>query len=148
MEFSSDQHSHMKTSITALFVLVGLSACVQPPKPLQGEFSAISPQQVRTAERLNQRVRWTGFVIDVENLEKKSCLTIVSKIPDAMAKPSRYYRADQGRFIACKAGFLEPEFFDDKPITITGVVREVVEKKVGEHPYKYPVVDASVVYVW
>jgi len=138
----------MKISVTALLVLVGLSACVQPPKPIRGEFSAISPRQVQSAERLNQKVRWTGFVVEVENLEKKSCLTIVSKIPDAQGKPSRYYRADQGRFIACKEGFLEPEFFKEKPITITGVVREVVEKKIDKHAYRYPVVDAGVVYVW
>ncbi|WP_395374839.1 Slp family lipoprotein [Marinicella sp. W31] len=138
----------MKTTITLLSIVLGLTACVQPPKPLRGEFSAVSPRQVQNAERLNQKIRWTGFVLEVENLEKKSCLTVVGKIPDAVAKPSRYYRADQGRFIACKEGFLEPEFFNEKPITVTGVVREVIEKKVGEHPYRYPVVDASVVYVW
>lgn len=132
-----------------LFLLTFLIAgCVQPPKPLRGEFSHISPIGVKKSGKLNQKVRWTGFVIDVENFENKSCLTILAKIPDALGKPSRVYRADQGRYIACKNTYLEPEFFNEKPVTVTGAVREIIEKKVGEHPYKYPVVDAKIIYVW
>ncbi|MCF6300874.1 MAG: Slp family lipoprotein [Proteobacteria bacterium] len=137
----------MKQIIVILFTL-SLSACVQPPKPLRGEFSSISPLQVQKSKQLNQLVRWTGFVVDVENQENRSCLVIVSKVPDAMSKPSRRYRIDQGRFIACKKTFLEPEFFVDKAVTVTGVVKEIVKKDIGEHPYNYPVVDTKVIYAW
>ncbi len=137
----------MKTIATTLFALT-LTACVQPPQPLRGEFSDISPASYQQNPIENLNIRWTGFVVDVENKAQHSCLTIMAKVPDELARPSRRIRVDQGRFIACKPKFLEPEFFMKKPVTITGTVKRLVNKKIDELDYAHPLVDAAVIYVW
>lgn len=137
----------MKHLITPLILLI-LTACVQPPKPLRGEFSDVSPQAYQTNPVNDLVVRWTGFVVDVENKNDHSCLTIMAKIPDQLGRPSKRVRLDQGRFIACKPKFLEPAFFKNKAVTITGPVKKLVTKKLDEMDYAYPLVDAQVIYVW
>lgn len=137
----------MKNTVLILSALA-LSACVQPPQPLRGEFSDISPKAYQAKPIENLNVRWTGFVVDVENNEKHSCLIIRAKVADATGRPSRQIRVDQGRFIACKPSFLEPASFMRKPVTVTGRVKRMVNKKIDELDYAYPLVDAKVIYVW
>ncbi|MGJ8663998.1 MAG: Slp family lipoprotein [Marinicella sp.] len=138
----------MKNTVTIGVLLLSLSACIQPPKPLRGEYSDVSPQAYQAKPVKNLNIRWTGFVVDVENTEQHSCLTIIAKVPDAVARPSKRVRVDQGRFIACKPKFLEPESFMKKPVTITGQVKRMVTKKIDDLEYQYPLVDAQVIYVW
>ncbi|MCB1581858.1 MAG: Slp family lipoprotein [Marinicella sp.] len=137
----------MKKLLT-FFMAISLTACIAPPKPLRGEFSDVSPEAYQQNPVANLPVRWTGFVVDVENKEDHSCLTIVAKVPDEYAKPSRRIRVDTGRFIACKPKFLEPASFLKKAVTITGPVKRLVTKKLDEMDYDYPLVDAKVIYVW
>ncbi len=137
----------MKLIIPTLSALL-LSACIQPPKPLRGEFSDISPEAYQKHPVNDLTIRWTGFVVAVENKEDHSCLTIIAKVPDEYAKPSRRIRVDKGRFIACKTKFLEPASFNKKAVTVTGPVKRLVTKKLDEMDYDYPLVDAKVIYVW
>ena len=129
-------------------VIFLLSACVQPPKPLRGEFANISPKAYQQNPQADLAVRWTGFVVDVDNHANSSCLIVRAKVPNEMAKPSYRYRVDQGRFIACKPTFLEPASFINKPVTVTGKARRLVHKKIDEYDYAYPLVDAAVIFVW
>ncbi len=129
--------------------IITLAACTSlPPKPLRGDFVEVSPDAYQKNPIDNLTVRWTGFVIDVENKEEHSCLTIIAKMPDQYARPSKRVRLDQGRFIACKPKFLEPEFFNEKAVTVTGPVKRMVRKPLGNMEYNYPLVDAQVIYVW
>jgi outer membrane lipoprotein len=137
----------MKHIITPL-ILLTLTACVQPPKPLRGEFSDVSPEAYQANPVKDLVVRWTGFVVEVENKNDHSCLTIMAKVPDQLSRPSKRIRLDQGRFMACKPKFLEPAFFRNKAVTITGPVKKLVNKKLDEMDYAYPLVDAQVIYVW
>lgn len=137
----------MKT-FSILSVLLLTACSIQPPKPLQGRYSEISPNTYKNNPIANLNIRWTGFVIDVENNKDHSCLTIIAKVPDQVARPSRSNRVDQGRFIACKPTFLEPASFVKKPVTVTGPVKRLITKKLGEMDYQYPLVDAKVIYVW
>jgi outer membrane lipoprotein len=137
----------MKHSIILLLALA-LTACIQPPKPLRGEFSDISPEAYQKNPINNLNIRWTGFVVDVDNKEDHSCMTIIAKVPDEFARPSKRIRMDKGRFIACKPKFLEPASFKNKAVTVTGPVKRLVTKKLDEMDYNYPLVDAKVIYVW
>jgi len=141
-----DDKTTMKTSV--FLMLLTLSACVQPPQPLRGTYSNISPKAYINNPVNNLNIRWTGFVIDVENTEQHSCLTVVAKVADELARPSKHIRYDLGRFIACKPIFLEPQSFIKKPVTITGQVKKVISKKIDQLDYKYPLVDAQIIYVW
>ena len=129
-------------------LVLTLTACIQPPKPLRGEYSDVSPVAYQKNPIENLNVRWTGFVVNVDNKEDHSCLTVVAKVPDKVARPSKRIRVDQGRFIACKTTYLEPNSMLKKPVTITGVVKRMVNKKIDELDYPHPLVDAQVIYVW
>ncbi len=131
-------------STLALF----LTSCAQPPKPLRGDFIDISPSEFVAQPQNNSTIRWTGFVIKVENHEKHSCLNISGKVPDAYAKPSRQKRQGTGRFMACKPQFLDPDLFLKKPVTVVGQAKKIIQRNVGEHELSQPLVDAQVIYVW
>ena len=133
---------------TAAILLTLLNACAQPPKPLRGEFDDISPTKFVKNPLENSHIRWTGFVVDVENHEKHSCLNIAGKIPDAYAKPSRQKRQGTGRFLACKPQFLDPQLFNNKPVTVVGYAKKVIQRTIGDHNLSQPLVDAQVIYVW
>ena len=54
-----------------------------------------------------------------------------------------------GRFIACRAGFYDPEvFMAGREITVSGRVEGFETRKVGNYDYRYPRVAAEVVYLW
>lgn len=125
-----------------------LSACAQPPKPLRGEFSNMSPQQYQKTPVADLKVRWTGIVVEVENKTDHSCLIIMAKVPNQYGRPSFENRIDLGRFIACKSTFIEPAYFKNKAVTVTGRVKQLVVKKVDELDYNYPLVDADIIYLW
>ncbi len=137
----------MKNSLILVLALL-LTACVQPPKPLRGEYSTMPPQQYQKTPVTDLKVRWTGIVIDVENKPEHSCITVMAKVPNQYARPSYQNRMDLGRFIACKPKFLEPKYFKDRAVTITGRVKRLVVKKIDELDYNYPLVDADVIYIW
>ncbi|MCW8869631.1 MAG: Slp family lipoprotein [Proteobacteria bacterium] len=136
----------MKALIFVLTLL--LTACVQPPKPLRGDYNSMSPEQYQKTPIADLRVRWTGIVINVENKPEHSCLTIMAKVANEQGRPSYRNRVDLGRFIACKPKFLEPAYFKDRAVTVTGQVKRLVIKKIDELDYNYPLVDADVIYVW
>ena len=138
----------MKNFVIIILCALTFSACMQPPQPLRGEFSDVSPKAYQANPIKDLNVRWTGFVVNVENTEEHSCLIIRAKVADEVARPSKRVRVDQGRFIACKPTFLEPMSFMRKPVTVTGQVKRMVNKKIDELDYNYPLVDAQVIYVW
>ena len=125
-----------------------LTACAQPPKPLRGDYSTMPPQQYQKTPVTDLKIRWTGIVIDVENKPEHSCLTVMAKVPNQYARPSYQNRVDLGRFIACKPKFLEPKYFTNRAVTVTGRVKRLVVKKIDELDYNYPLVDADVIYLW
>lgn len=108
----------------------------------------MTPAQYVNKPQKNTPVRWTGFVASVENHEQHSCLNVVGKVADSHGKPSRTIRIGTGRFVACKAQFLDPELFNKKPVTVTGQAKKVIQKTVGKHKLSQPLVDAQVIYVW
>jgi outer membrane lipoprotein len=128
----------------ALLALVG---CATAPTPLQGNFATTGPAD-ETAAASAQKVRWGGDIIRVDNARDHSCFEVLARPLDASARPLRHDRS-QGRFIACRAGFYDPAVFEaGREITVTGTVNGSERRKVGDYDYRYPRVDADVIYLW
>ncbi len=136
-----------RTPILLLLILL-LTACVRAPAPLRGEFDAVTPRQVQQLNNFGQHVRWSGKVVHVDNQAERTCLTVVTRQLDATGRPSARPRGDQGRFIACKNTFLDPEHFLRRMITVTGHTRALKSMPIGEHSYAHPLLQAEVIYVW
>lgn len=139
---------------TALLLLIALAltGCASTvPEPIRetapgdvqvSEVQA-EPDQFRGAE-----VRWGGTILATDNREDETWITVLARPLESDGRP-RAGAAPLGRFIAVLPGFEEPAVFErDRELTVRGILRETVTRKVGEYPYHYPVVRAGAQYLW
>ncbi|MFY2764398.1 Slp family lipoprotein [Arenimonas sp. MALMAid1274] len=137
----------MKTFL-ALSALLCLAGCVTAPKALQGEYADLGPGQAAKAGAAGERVRWGGRIVKVEPLATQSCFEVVGVRLAADGRPLARDHS-QGRFLACRSGFYEPEIFQPgREVTLTGVIEGFEQRKVGDYDYRYPRLAADVVYLW
>lgn len=131
----------------AMAVLPLLTACASVPEQFKGEFYAVTPRQVR-AQDIGQEVRWGGVILETNASQHKTCFEILSRDLDRSMRPVNE-DATNGRFIACKPGFHDPEVFKKgREVTLTGRIAMLDVRKVGEFDYQYPVVNAGFITMW
>ncbi len=109
-----------------------------------------SLEEVRgnAADYLARQVRWGGKLIETENRENATWLTVLAS---SLSKDGEPDLSDDsgGRFIAIVPEFLDPTVYAaDRKVTVTGTLRRTETRKVGEFPYTYPVVEAQAWYLW
>ncbi|MGH8121485.1 MAG: Slp family lipoprotein [Rudaea sp.] len=136
-------------STLALAATVMLAGCATVPAQLAGDnFAAVTPQQAAAQSAGDQHVRWGGEIIKVEPRADTTCFEILSRDLYADARPNRRDHSE-GRFIACKKGFLDPAVYaKGRDITVVGAVNGSVRHKVGGYDYTFAKVDADEVYMW
>ena len=126
-----------------------LAACASQPKPLQGEFAQISPQDAVERDSTGAMVRWGGRIVRTEPLANRTCFEMISTRLNSYGRP--YWGSDDvgGRFIACRTGFYDPALFSsEREVTFTGRIDGYENKRIGEYDYRFPRVAADVVYLW
>lgn len=144
-------HSSKARFLLPLFLsgAVLLAGCAITPKPLQGSFSAVAPEQAAQEGAIGDRVRWGGRIIAVEPSAERTCFEILSRALDRSAEPDRQLDREQGRFLACRGGFYDPAIFtDQRDLTITGRIAAFETRSIGQYEYRYPVVEADVIHLW
>ena len=142
----------MKTSnmfryagIAAVFALTG---CVSIPTPLQGQFSALEPDAATQRDATGATVRWGGTLARTDPQAGQTCFEIVGRPLGSTARPLANDRA-QGRFIACRQGFYEPQVFaPGRSVTVVGHITGYETRPVGDYPYRQPRVAADAIYLW
>src|SRR6186713_3264790 len=105
---SFDLRGSLKLAAVAAIALT-LGACATVPAPLQGQFPPTTPRDA-TAGTIAGPVRWGGQIINVDTRPDQTCFEILARDLDAMARPVSRDPSD-GRFIACRNGFYDPEEF-------------------------------------
>ncbi|MEO7432266.1 MAG: Slp family lipoprotein [Dokdonella sp.] len=137
----------MNKQWAVLVCSAALASCASVPTPLQGQYAKTTPREVAGANG-GGAVRWGGEIIKVEPKADTTCFEILGRPLDDRARPqSRDVNA--GRFIACHAGFYDPEEFErGRELTITGAVTGTDHGKVGDFDYAYPHVAAETIYLW
>jgi outer membrane lipoprotein len=134
--------------ITALALALTLGACATAPKPLQGEYSTLLPDDTAKRDATGEKVRWGGRIVGVEPRSQSTCFEIVAAPLSSNGRPQKVDRSE-GRFVACRAGFYEPQVFEaGREITIAGHIDGFETRKVGDYDYRYPRVAADIVYLW
>ncbi len=126
-----------------------LAACASQPQPLQGAFAEISPRDAVTTDSTGALVRWGGRVVDVEPQPNRTCFEMISTRLSVTGRP--YWATDDvgGRFIACRTGFYDPALFEkNREVTFTGRVAGYENRRIGGYDYRFPRVEADVVYLW
>lgn len=133
--------------IPLVFVLL-LGGCVTMPAALQGEFAPVQPGDAARSGAVGVPVRWGGRLVKVEPQADHSCFEIVGLPLDGFGRPVPVNRST-GRFLACRAGFYDPEIFlPGREVTVTGQVTGYEVRRIGEYDYHYPRLAADVIFLW
>lgn len=133
-------------------IILLLTACeTYSGKPGPELASQPTPQQISHAERMPAEgalLIWTGKVQAVRNLARVTHIEVLSYPADMRRRPSTNQPAS-GRFIAEMGGFLEPhELPPGTAVTVQGAYAGVVNGKVGEAAYRYPMIRGEKLDVW
>ena len=139
--------------LPALLAALLLGACASPvPKaireapPDNPELEAVRSDAAAYASR---QVRWGGEILETDNRENDTRLTVLALPLIRNGKPDDDTDNSPGRFIAIVPGFLDPKVYGDKRmLTVTGTLRGSEAGKVGEFAYSYPVVEVQTYYLW
>ena len=136
--------------LTLVAALALLGGCATIPKPLEGNFTNLSTAAAQQGGAGGTRVRWGGEIIKTEPGPQQTCFYLLSRPLDSQARPLSGSAGDnQGRFVACRDGFYDPEVFTrGRDLTVTGTLHGTLSQKVGDYDYAYPRVEADVVYLW
>lgn len=91
---------------------------------------------------------WGGTIASVKNLADRTLVEVIAYPLDGSAEPDVGGQSTE-RFLADKAGFLEPvEYQPGRRLTVTGPLLGYRDGKVGEQNYRYPVLQASELTLW
>lgn len=139
--------------LTVVVLLGGLlGACASKvPKPLQQDPpEAPTPREVQAQpERyLGREVRWGGEILGVRNQSTTTEIEVFARalFDDGEPRPDG---GDGARFVARVDRFLDPaEYQPGKRLTVRGPLAPLITRPVGEYPYRYPVVNATLTHLW
>ena len=97
---------------------------------------------------LNRRVRWGGTIVSTKSVGNKTEVEILAKAIDTDGRPEPG-DVSLGRFLVSSDGFLDPATYSaGREVTVYGVLEDVLMRNIGEHPYAYPFVRATQLYLW
>ena len=139
---------------TRIFLILGaslvLAACATAPKPLQGQFSSVSPRDSVAQQQTGTPVRWGGRIIETLPGQGETCFQMLARPLTGSGRPSSTASdASDGRFIACRTGFYDPAVFEPgRDVTFIGHVAGYQSTKIGDYDYSLPKITANVVYLW
>ncbi len=133
-----------------LVATLTLAACATAPKPLQGQFSEVSPRDSVAQQQTGTPVRWGGRIIETTPGPGETCFQLISRPLNGTGRPvTTSSDASDGRFLACRAGFYDPAVFEPgRDVTFIGRVTGYETTRIGEYDYQLPRLQADVVYLW
>ena len=108
----------------------------------------IQKTQLNPSQYIGHNVRWGGTILQVENKQNASWLSIVGFPLNSYGRPLTSVEST-GRFIAIIDEFLEPIVYtNDRQITFSGKFIKTESRKVGEFLYDYPVIKIEHYHLW
>lgn len=135
--------------IVSLLLIVGCSSHIPPEirQSLDGSPDLVLVKSNAPAY-ISQKVRWGGVILQTENKDENSRLTIVAFPLNDVGEPLSKQQSP-GRFIAIVDQFMEPTVYSrDRKITVIGNVLRTETLEIGEFPYEYPVIQLEHHYLW
>jgi outer membrane lipoprotein len=106
------------------------------------------PDQISRSGVAEGAVHWGGRIVTLKNLRDRTLIEVLAYPLAANGRPLPEQPA-QGRFIVQQAGFLEPrEYRADRLLEVHGKLDGFTEGRVGDAPYRFPVVVADRLNLW
>jgi outer membrane lipoprotein len=139
----------MKILVPSLATCLVLAGCASAPRPLQGDYAAVAPAEASARGSAPEQVRWGGSIVDTIPGPNETCIEVLGRELGDNARPRLTPDRSSGRFLACRAGFYDPAIFaPEREVTVTGHVSGFEARRIGEYEYRYPRVEANVIYLW
>lgn len=129
-----------------------LSACASSV-PLQirqapADDPSLDEVLAEPAAYASRQVRWGGVILETENRADTTAVSVLALPLGSTGRP-KVSDDSPGRFIAIVPAFLDPTVYDkDRRVTVSGTLSGSETRKVGEFPYRYPVVEVQHYYLW
>ncbi len=130
-----------------LFFFIGLLGCAHPISPtLRKDLDpTLTFEQIteNPEKFIGKKILLGGTIVETRVLNVGTEIEVVQKKINSSGYPEA---SDQsgGRFIFVKKSFLEPEIYSKgRGITGVGKIKGTTMGKVGERPYKFPVIEAE-----
>ena len=134
----------MKNEIVLLMAGLALTGCATQIPPPSGP----TPAEISTSGVASSEVHWGGQIVKVDNQSDRTLVEVLGLPLDGDGEPQTDQRP-QGRFIVDKSGFLEPnEYAPGRLIEVRGRLNGFADGKVGDSPYRYPVVVSERLKLW
>ncbi len=139
-------------AVLTLAMLLLLSGCASNiPQPIRTAAPgniAIDEARAESERFVGQQVRWGGTIIETRNHQDATWVMMLGRPLDEQGRP-KPESEPTGRFIAAFKGFLDPAVYEaGRELTVRGTLGKPVTLKVGEYPYRYPVVQVEHRYLW
>jgi outer membrane lipoprotein len=142
--------------LTRPFLIAGmmmlLSACaVTPPFSddlLHSVNRSMQPEQAVKDKAQDVQVMWGGVIIKATNTADHTDFAVLFYPLDSSQRPDREQPA-KSRFIVRYRGYLETMVYaPGREITVLGKLQGVEEGKIGDAPYRFPVLQAERIHLW
>lgn len=134
-----------------LLLLAGCASSRVPQAISKASEKPVLVSQVQQAPDrfLDRRMRWGGTILAVRNRKRANEIEILSRPLESGGQP-RGKEPGQGRFLlALLTGFADPAGYSEKRLlAVTGRLKRVEARPIGEYPYPYPVVAIEQSYLW
>jgi outer membrane lipoprotein len=133
-------------------MMVLLSGCAATPPfsedILHGVNRSLLPEQAVEEDARNVEVMWGGVIVNATNTPDHTDFSVLFYPLDSSQRPDREKSA-KNRFIVRYPGYLETMVYaPGREITILGKLQGTEEGKIGDAPYRYPVLIADRIHLW
>ncbi|MGK9451990.1 Slp family lipoprotein [Acidithiobacillus caldus] len=135
--------------LLAASLAMALGAC-SVLTPVAGTYPAVTPRQAQSGVAEGEILRWGGTIIGGNRSAGETCLTVLSHPLNALGKPQiGGDTSDSGRFLACTRRRVDlAHYHAGREITVIGDFRGIHIRAIGGHPYRYPILQISTLYLW
>jgi len=142
----------MRKKFPLLFILILLLAACSPFSRQiikeSDEVLSIATVQHNPGQYTNRPVLWGGAIIETVNLKTGTQIKVMRTKLDYEKEPKDLH-SGQGRFIIETKAFLDPYVYrKGRLVTAAGNLAGVINLKLGETIYPYPVIKAKQVHLW
>jgi outer membrane lipoprotein len=140
----------MRWSALALVILLGGCATAFPREVMRTVDTAITVEALRgdPAAFKGRRVIVGGEILSTQPRPGETVIELLARRLESDDSPE-YSDRSPGRVLLHTADFLDPAVYaPGRRITVIGTVTGAEERKVGELPYRYPVIAVERIRLW
>jgi outer membrane lipoprotein len=135
----------LSLAITVTSCASSVPLAIRTPPAENPSIAAVREQPQRFVDA---QIRWGGTIAVVENRQSETQVEIVARKLQSNGRPKDEYDSG-GRFQATISGFLDPVIYEKgRSLTVVGRVKGEFNGKIGEHPYRFPVVEVTDYFLW